>query len=133
MFADRRKINIFAENNTEQYKNKKHETMLLNIPILLDATTPRGDNFTFPLILVLMFVVMYFFMIRPQQKKQKEIREMRKKLDKGDKVITQGGIYGTIIGVSENYFMVEIDNNVKIKVGRDFVFKDIADATQVNR
>lgn len=87
----------------------------------------KGMDWTFPLIMLAMFAIMWFFMIRPQQKKQKELREMRKTLDKGDKVITQGGIFGTIVGVGENYFMVEIDNNVKIKVARDLVFKDITD------
>ncbi|MDR1886370.1 MAG: preprotein translocase subunit YajC, partial [Prevotellaceae bacterium] len=63
-------------------------------------------------------------MIRPQQRKQKQLREMRKTLGKGDKIITQGGIFGTIVEVKDEYFLVEIDSNVKIRVVKDLVFKD---------
>ncbi len=66
----------------------------------------------------LIFVVMYFFMIRPQQKKQKELVKFRSSLAKGDKVITMGGIYGVIVEVKEQYVLVEVDNNVKLRVDK---------------
>jgi preprotein translocase subunit YajC len=66
-------------------------------------------------------------MIRPQQKKQKELVKFRNSLAKGDKVITAGGIYGKIVEVSDNYVFVEIDSNVKIKVDKSSIVKDITD------
>ena len=70
---------------------------------------------------------MYFFMIRPQQKKQKEIIAFRDSLKKGDKVVTVGGIYGTISEVKDNYLLLEVDNNVRIRVDKSSVVKDISD------
>jgi preprotein translocase subunit YajC len=92
--------------------------------------SPQGGSPMFIIMIVLMFVVMYFFMIRPQQKRQKQLKEMRKSLEKGDKIITQGGIYGTIVDIKESYFIVEIDNNVKIRVVKDLVFKDVNELQQ---
>lgn len=66
-------------------------------------------------------------MIRPQQKKQKELVKFRESLKKGDKIITLGGIYGTISEVRETTLLVEIDSNVRIKVDKSSVVKDISD------
>jgi preprotein translocase subunit YajC len=98
--------------------------------LLLEQNQQGGGNWTFFVMILLMFVVMYFFMIRPQQKKQKQLKEMRKSLGKGDKIITQGGIFGTIVDVKDDYFLVEIDNNVKIRVVKDLVFKDAIELQQ---
>ncbi|MDR1594340.1 MAG: preprotein translocase subunit YajC [Prevotellaceae bacterium] len=100
--------------------------------LLLDGTAQQqqGGSPMFFIVIILMFVVMYFFMIRPQQKKQKQLREMRKLLGKGDKIITQGGIFGTIVDVKDEYFLVEIDSNVKIRVVKDLVFKDATELPQ---
>ena len=68
--------------------------------------------------LILMFVIFYFLLIRPQQKKAKEHREMIGNLKKGDKIITSGGIYGTITGVEDNTITVEIAEKVRVKVSR---------------
>jgi len=75
----------------------------------------------------LIFVVMYFFMIRPQQKKQKELVKFRSALQKGDKVITAGGIYGVIAEVKEQYVLIEVDNNVKLRVDKSSIVKDSTD------
>jgi len=75
----------------------------------------------------LIFVVMYFFMIRPQQKKQKELVKFRSSLAKGDKVITMGGIYGVIVEVKEQYVLVEVDNNVKLRIDKGSIVKDSSD------
>lgn len=77
--------------------------------------------------MILIFVVMYFFMIRPQQKKQKEVVKWRESLKKGDKIVTVGGIYGTVAEVKDTFLIVEIDNNVKIRVDKSSVVKDITD------
>lgn len=62
------------------------------------------------------FLVFYFFMIRPQNKKQKEEREFRDSLSKGDKVITIGGIYGKVTQVDEKSVLIEVDSGVKLKM-----------------
>ena len=77
--------------------------------------------------MLLIFVVMYIFMIRPQQKKQKEIAKFRDNLKKGDKIVTVGGIYGVVAEVKENHLLVEVDNGVKIKVDKTCVVNDITD------
>ena len=68
--------------------------------------------------LVLMFVIFYFLLIRPQQKKAKAHKQMLSALKKGDKVVTTGGIYGRITGMDEQTLTVEIAPQVRIKVGR---------------
>ena len=70
------------------------------------------------LMLVAMFAIFYFLLIRPQQKKAKEHREMVSSLKKGMRVITSGGIHGTITKVEENTVRIEIADNVQIKVVR---------------
>jgi preprotein translocase subunit YajC len=68
------------------------------------------------LFLVAIIVVFYMFMIRPQMRKQKLENQFRTTLEKGSKVVTIGGIHGRIIEVQEKTFMIEIDNNVRVKV-----------------
>ncbi|SHF28038.1 preprotein translocase subunit YajC [Dysgonomonas macrotermitis] len=70
----------------------------------------------------LIIVVFYFFMIRPQQKKQKALQEARSAMKSGDKVITAGGIHGRIKEVGETFFIVEIADNVRIKIDKASVF-----------
>lgn len=93
-----------------------------------DSAAPAaGGNWSFLIMMVAIFAVMWFLMIRPQQKKQKEMQNMRNNLKKGDKVITLGGIYGIVYDVKETYFIIEIDNNVKIKVDKSSINKDMTD------
>lgn len=77
--------------------------------------------------LLLVFVVFYFFMIRPQMRKQKELTTYRNAISKGDKVITTGGIYGKVIEVSDNVITIEIANDVKIRVDKNAILKDPSD------
>lgn len=88
---------------------------------------------SFILMMVAVFVVMYFFMIRPQQKRQKELVKFRNALEKGQKVITAGGIYGTVREVKENYVLMEVDNNVSIRVDKTMIMKDPTDLGQAAR
>ena len=78
--------------------------------------------------MILIIVVFYFFMIRPQMKKQKEITAFRNSLAKGDKVVTTGGIYGKILELKDNYVILQIDDNVKIRVDKAALVKDMSDA-----
>lgn len=89
-----------------------------------------GSGMTMLLMLALIFVVMWLFMIRPQQKRQKELNNFRDSLKKGDKVVTVGGIYGTVLEVNGNKVMLEIDKDVKIKVDKASLVKDFSDAQQ---
>lgn len=77
--------------------------------------------------IVLVIVVFYFFMIRPQMKKQKEVTAFRNSLAKGDKVVTTGGIYGKIIELKDNYVLLQVDDNVKIRVDKSALVKDMSD------
>ena len=90
----------------------------------------QGSGLTMLLMLALIFVVMWLFMIRPQQKRQKELNNFRDNLKKGDKVVTVGGIYGTILEVNDNKVMLEIDKDVKIKVDKASLVKDFSEAQQ---
>ena len=89
-----------------------------------------GGGLTMLLMLALIFVVMWLFMIRPQQKRQKQLNEFRNNLSKGDKVVTMGGIYGTIVEVNDNKVLLEIDKDVKIKVDKASLVKDFSEAQQ---
>jgi preprotein translocase subunit YajC len=68
--------------------------------------------------LILMFVIFYFLLIRPQQKKTKEHRQMIADLKKGDRIITSGGLHGRITGLDESTLTVEIADKVRVKVAR---------------
>ncbi len=71
--------------------------------------------------LIFMILIFYFLIIRPQQKRQKEHRNMLANLKKGDRVLTQGGIYGTITGITDNVVTLEIADNVRVKVQKAFI------------
>ncbi|SRR6187455_2310312 len=81
---------------------------------------PAGGPFGFSFIgtMIVMFAVMYFVLIRPQQKKQKEHQAMLSKITAGDEVVTAGGILGKVIEVGDNFLTLEIADNVRIKVQR---------------
>jgi len=87
-----------------------------------------GGSMNFLFFMALIFVVMWFFMIRPQQKRQKELRRFRENLQKGDKVVTSGGIYGTIVEIKETYILVEVDQNVRLRFDKSCILKDMTDA-----
>jgi len=90
---------------------------------MLDATpaaapSGMGGGSSMLIFLLLMILIFYFFMIRPQQKKQKKIEEARNNLQRGDKVVTIGGIHGKITDVKENTFTIEIAHDVRIDVDK---------------
>lgn len=103
--------------------------------ILLQAQTnqqPNGDPWSFWIMMGLIFVVFYFFMIRPQRKKQKELQKQREAMQKGTKVVTAGGIFGEIKEVQETTFLITVSKDVTIKVSKDSVYADITDAQVAN-
>ena len=78
----------------------------------------QAGGFTAFVPLILMFVIFYFLLIRPQQKKAKEQQEMINNLKKGDRIITSGGIHGTITSLDDTTITLEIADSVKIKISR---------------
>ncbi|MEA4867155.1 Sec translocon accessory complex subunit YajC [bioreactor metagenome] len=99
----------------------------MNFSVILQAAQGGAGNFSFLIMMGLIFVVMYFFMIRPQQKKQKELANFRNTLAKGDKIVTIGGIYGVVTEIKEKYVLVEVDSNVKLRIDKSAIVKDITD------
>ena len=77
---------------------------------------------------LLLVVVFYFFMIRPQMRRQKELGKYREALKKGDKVITTGGIYGRVAEIKDDHVMMEISDNVKIRIDKSAIIMDMTDA-----
>lgn len=77
--------------------------------------------------LLLIIVVFYFFMIRPQMKRQKDLKSYREGLNKGDKVVTTGGIYGKVLDIKDQTVTVEIADNVRIKIDKSAILKDSTD------
>jgi preprotein translocase subunit YajC len=92
-------------------------TVLISEAWAQGAAAPGGGMESM-LLIVLMFVVLYFLMIRPQMKRAKEHKAMIEALQKGDEVITAGGMLGRISKINENYATLEIANNVEIQVQR---------------
>ncbi len=84
-------------------------------------SAPAGNPLMQLAPLVLMFAAMYFLLIAPQRKKQKEHEKMLTKLGAGDEVVTAGGVYGTITSVKEDRFVIRIGENVKVEVGKGFI------------
>ena len=96
--------------------------------LLQSAPAQQGGGWMMWVMLLLIFVVMWFFMIRPQRKQQKELQKFRDGLKKGDKVVTVGGIYGTVTEIRESKVMIEIDKDVRILVDKNSLVKDCSDA-----
>ena len=94
------------------------------------AAGQQGGGWSMWIMLALIFVVMWFFMIRPQKKQQKELQNFRDSLKKGDKVVTIGGIYGTVAEIKEDSVLIELDHNVKIRVSKQALVKDFSDPSK---
>ena len=102
------------------------------LSILLQAAAPGAGGgmggYQGILMMALIFVVFYFFMIRPQSKRQKEIKKQREAMKQGDSVVTSGGIYGKVKDIKETTVTVEIADKVLIKVDKNSVFATAEDA-----
>ena len=121
---------------TRQANRETFHTLIIllimqTLTILLQAS--QGDGgLGMILMLVAMFAIMYFFMIRPQQKKQKEIQKFRNSIDKGQEVVTAGGIYGVVrdIDTVNNILIIEVSSGVRLRVDRNSVFATAASSTE---
>ena len=97
--------------------------------IILAVQAGQGGGMTsFLIMMVAIFAIMYFFMIKPQQKRQKEIQNFQNSLQEGTQVVTGGGIYGTVkrIDLATGIIEVKIAEGVVIKVDKGYVYKDTA-------
>ncbi|HIT47649.1 MAG TPA: preprotein translocase subunit YajC [Candidatus Cryptobacteroides merdipullorum] len=95
------------------------------ITTVLQATGQNaGGAASMWIMLILLFLVMWLFMIRPQRKQQKALEEMRKALKKGDHVVTAGGIYGVICDVDERTVLIKVDGEVKLRVDKNSISLD---------
>jgi preprotein translocase subunit YajC len=95
--------------------------------ITLMAPQPGASPWMSFLPLLLIIVVFWFFMIRPQMKRQKELTNFRNTLKRGDNILTTGGIYGIVFDIKEQYVIIEVDDKVKMKVDKAAIMKDPAD------
>ncbi len=109
---------------------------LINVLLLMPQQegAEGGKPNWYPLVMFgLIFVVFYFFMIRPQMKKQKETKQFRENLQQGDKVVTTGGIYGKVADIKDNHILVEIETNIRIKVDKNAIVRDAGDLQNQKR
>lgn len=89
----------------------------------LQQPSPWG----FYIMIGLMILVLWLFMWRPESKRRKEMQKFREGLKKGDKVITAGGIYGTVKEIKERTLLIEVDGNVTLRVDKNMVVADTTD------
>ena len=101
---------------------------------LLQAAAPQnpgqGGGWTMWIMLAAIFLVMYLFMIRPQRQQQKKLEEFRNSLKKGDKVVTAGGIYGTVAEIQDRTVIIKVDGEVKLRVDKNSLVKDFSETQQ---
>ncbi len=95
--------------------------------LLIQAQGTEQNPYSSLIFIGLIFVIFYFFMIRPQMKKQKDSKKFREALKNGDKVLTIGGIYGKIIEVREKAVILEVEDKNKLKVDKTALIKDSSD------
>ncbi|UCG51110.1 MAG: preprotein translocase subunit YajC [Candidatus Latescibacterota bacterium] len=92
------------------------------------AAGGSGGPSQLPLLFIILatFAIFYFILIRPQQRKQKDLQKMIEALKKGDRVMTNGGIFGTVAGFKENSVILKVDDNTKIEVLKNAVASVVA-------
>ena len=105
---------------------------LLTVILQANANAQAGGGAGFWIMMILIFVVMWLFMIRPQRKQQKEMEKFRTELKKGDKVVTAGGIYGTVAEIDEKTVLIKVDGEVKLRVDKSSLGRDFSD-TQASK
>ena len=92
----------------------------------------QGGGMSFWIMIIALFLVMWLFMIRPQRKQQKELEKFRNELKKGDKVVTAGGIYGTVAEIQERSVLIKVDGEVKLRVDKNSIVRDYSTDAQAS-
>ena len=100
------------------------------ISLLQAAAGAQGSQWSFWIMMGLMILVIWLFMWRPESKRRKELAKFREGLKKGDKIITAGGIYGTVKEIKETTLLIEVDSNVTLRVDKNMVVADNSAAVQ---
>lgn len=98
--------------------------------LLQDAAAAQGQGWGNIIFIVALVAIFYFFMIRPQSKRQKEIKKFRDSLKQGDKVITAGGIHGKIKNVKENTVILEVADGMNITVEKSSIYATALEASE---
>jgi preprotein translocase subunit YajC len=93
----------------------------IDVPLLAQVSAPGGSSFQFLFLMVVLFGIMYVVMIMPAQRQRKKLAQMIAALKNGDKVITNGGIYGTVVGLDNESVQLRIADQVKIRVARSAI------------
>ncbi len=103
--------------------------------IVLAAQSAQGSSMSMLLMMVAIFAIMYFFMIRPQQKRQKEVQSFQNSLSEGAEIVTGGGLHGTVkrIDLATGIIDVEISKGVVVKVDKNYIFRDSASQMSVQK
>ncbi|MBL8003393.1 MAG: preprotein translocase subunit YajC [Flavobacteriales bacterium] len=94
------------------------------LSVFLQAQPAQAGNWSFLVMMSLLFVVFYFFMIRPQQKKAKEAKKFREALAKGSRVVTIGGLHGKVVEVNDKTVLIEADTNVRLRFEKSAIAMD---------
>ena len=81
----------------------------------------------FWIMMILLFVIMWAFMIRPQRKQQKELEKFRNELKRGDKVVTAGGIYGIVDEIKDRSVLIKVDGDVKLRADKNSIVRDFTE------
>ena len=105
---------------------------LLASPFVLAQAAP-GSNLTMFLPMVLIFIVFYFFIIRPQKRREGTRKALIEALKKGDRVVTIGGIHGTVLKVEDASVLVEVDTNTKLRIDKNAVASVAAKETPASK
>ena len=106
--------------------------MFATLMLLQSGSGPSSNSLLTWMPFILIFIIMYFLILRPQAKRQKEHQKMLTSLQKGDNVVTAGGIHGTIVGIKEKeqIVIVKIADNVKVEVARNSIGRKLATASE---
>ena len=99
---------------------------MLNKILLLQESGASSPDFSFMIMMGLVLVVMYFFIFRPQSKKAKEEQQFSDSINKGEKVVTKGGIHGRVVRVDTDTVVIEIDSNAKLKVEKSAISHELS-------
>ena len=120
-----------SDSQTQQtYTTEQKAPQIENTEKKNEQSSNAGGGWSMWIMLALIFGVMWFFMIRPQRKQQKELQKFRDALKRGDKVVTIGGIFGTVVEIKDASVLIEVDNGVKIRVSKQALIKDFSDSQQ---
>jgi preprotein translocase, yajC subunit len=98
--------------------------------ILLQAQAQQGSGWTSIIMMAAVVLIFWLFMIRPQQKRQKEVQQKRNALTTGDRIVTSGGLFGVIRDIKEKEFVVEIADGVRVRVDKGSVYPAADDQGQ---